>query len=85
MNTPTPMSSKLAEKVAQPYRSLRPFQTLECDPTTHVISIISETVVPSRTVEHFNDILAGRRTGDTSGLRRLADSQRINLIRQIKS
>jgi hypothetical protein len=63
---------------------LRPFQSLEYDPATNVISIITESLVPSRAIEQMNEVLAGRRSDEKLSVRRFADTYKIAFVRQLK-
>ncbi len=51
MNTLLQMSSSLVERIAQPPKSLRAYQSLEYDPTTTVISIVTESLAAHRMLD----------------------------------
>ena len=84
MQTSSQPSSKLSEVLAQVCIGLHPFQSLEYDPTNMVLSIITESLVPSRAVEQIAEILARRRADEKLSVRRFNDSFKIALVRQMK-
>lgn len=82
MNTLQPSSSKLAERDAQ--RNLRAYQSLEYDPSTTVVSIVTENLAPS----HINEALeeVARKRG-LKAMQRLQqeENQPLDLLRKYSS
>jgi len=76
--------ANLARKIAEVVVKLKPFQSLEYDPTTGVVSIITELLVPHEDVEQISEILARRRDDEKVAVKRYADNYKIALIRRLK-
>ena len=82
MNTLQPSSSKLVERDAQ--RNLRAYQSLEYDPSTTVVSIVTENLAPSRINEALEEV--ARKRGVKSMQRLQQDeNQPLDLLRKYSS
>jgi hypothetical protein len=74
------MSAKLAEVC----RNLKPLQSLEFDPASGTVIIVTELVVPSSDEDQIAEILL-HYSGNTKVLiRRLADTYKIALTRRLR-
>ncbi|MEZ4864488.1 MAG: hypothetical protein R3C14_24450 [Caldilineaceae bacterium] len=82
--TVTNKTSTLSEKIAQICLGLKPFQSLEYDPVTNTISIITECLVPSKAVDQISRIVTSRREDEKVSVRRYADKFKITFVRSIK-
>lgn len=84
MNTPQHLSSQLADRDAQTQRGLRAYQSLEYDPATTVLSIVTENLAPSRINEAMEEV-ARRRGGKSHRPESSDDSLPIDLLRRLHS
>lgn len=82
MNTPQHLSSQLADRDAQTQRGLRAYQSLEYDPATTVLSIVTENLAPSRINEAMEEV-ARRRGGKSHRSESSDDSLPIDLLRRL--
>jgi hypothetical protein len=77
-------AENLSRKIAEVVAKLKPFQSLEYDPESGVVSIVTELLVPGEDVSQISDILLRRREDEKISVKRYADNFKISLIRQIK-
>lgn len=85
MNTLLPTSSSLVERLAQSAKSLRSYRSLEYDPTTTVISIVTEKLVPHRMFDLANEVDFKLKKKPKKSARKAADRTRIEMLRRISS
>lgn len=78
--TATNHSKKIAEVAAK----LKPFQSLEYDPETGYVSIVSELLVPSEDADQITEILSRCDEDEKVTVKRYADSYKVTLIRRVK-
>jgi hypothetical protein len=74
----------LSRKIAEVVVKLKPFQSLEYDPATGVVLIITELLVPGEDVDQITEILARRREDEKVSVKRFADTYKVVLIRRLK-
>ncbi|MCB9157976.1 MAG: hypothetical protein H6645_12785 [Caldilineaceae bacterium] len=74
----------LADPLAQICAQLRPFQTLEYDPKTRVVSIVTEWLVPGSDTAQMTQLLARRGDDEKLTVRRFADNYKISLARRLR-
>jgi hypothetical protein len=74
----------LSRKIAQVCASLKPFQSLEYDPATGLVLIITELLVPGHDLNQLAEILTHRRADEKISVKRFADNYKIVLTRRIK-
>jgi hypothetical protein len=77
-------AENLSRKIVEVVAKLKPFQSLEYDPESGVVSIITELLVPGEDVGQISEILSRRREDEKISVKRYADNFKISLIRQIK-
>ncbi len=85
MNTLLQMSSSLVERIAQPPKSLRAYQSLEYDPTTTVISIVTESLAAHRMLDLKHEAESKAKKNAKKGLQKITDRTRIELLRRISA
>ncbi len=85
MNTQQHLSSKLAERDAQAQRSLRAYQSLEYDPTTTVLSIVTENLAPNRINEAMEEVARKRGLKTMQRLDQNEENLPIDLLRKFSS
>jgi hypothetical protein len=73
-----------ASKIAEVCANLKPFQSLEFDPASGVVTIVTELLVPSHDTDQVAEIVAKRRADEKILVNRYADTFKIALTRQIK-
>jgi hypothetical protein len=74
----------LSGKIAQACANLKPFQTIEYDPATNTVLIVTELLVPSPDVNQLVEILAHRRADEKVTIKRFAEHYKIALTRGLK-
>lgn len=85
MNTLLPISSSLVERIAQTSKSLRSFQSLEYDPTTTVISIVTESLAAHRLFDQKGETDFRKTKKSKKRVQRVADHSRIELLRRFSA
>ncbi|MEZ4706955.1 MAG: hypothetical protein R3A44_07115 [Caldilineaceae bacterium] len=74
----------LSDTLAQICAQLRPFQTLEYEPKTGIVSIVTEWLVPGGDTAQMMQLLARRRDDEKLTVRRFADNYKISLVRRLQ-
>ena len=74
----------LSRKIAEVVIKLKPFQSLEYDPETGFVAIVTELLVPGEEADQIAEILARCDEDEKVTVKRYADSYKITLIRRIK-
>jgi pyruvate-formate lyase-activating enzyme len=74
----------VARKIADVVTKLKPFQSLEYDPETGFVSIITELLVPGEDADEIAEILARCDEDEKVTVKRYADSYKVTLIRRVK-
>ncbi|MFN8440409.1 MAG: hypothetical protein U0175_06570 [Caldilineaceae bacterium] len=85
MNTPQHLSSQLADRDAQVQRGLRAYQSLEYDPATTVLSIVTENLAPSRINEALEEVARKRGGKSAQRMDQSDDNLPIDLLRRLPS
>lgn len=78
------LDARLARKIAAVCKMLKPFQSLDYDPHSGTISIITELLVPVDEAAQIADVLANRAPEEKIAVRRFADSYKVLLTKKIK-
>lgn len=76
--------ANLARKIAEVVIKLKPFQSLEYDPETGLVSIVTELLVPGDEVDKIAEILARCDEDEKVTVKRYADSYKVILSRHIQ-
>jgi hypothetical protein len=76
--------ASLSRKIAEVVVKLKPFQSLEYDPMTGVVLIITELLVPGEDIDQITEILARRREDEKVSVKRFADNYKVVLVRRLK-
>jgi hypothetical protein len=84
MSSTTESAAGLSRKIAEVVIKLKPYQSLEYDPETGFVSIITELLVPGEEVDQIAEILARCDEDEKVAVKRYADSFKVTLIRRIK-
>jgi hypothetical protein len=84
MSSTSESVATLSRKIAEVVTKLKPFQSLEYDPDTGFVAIVTELLVPGEEVDQIAEILAHCEEEERVTVKRYADSYKITLIRRIK-
>jgi hypothetical protein len=84
MDASSESAANLSRKIAEVISRLKPFQALEYDPATGVVSIITELLVPYDDIDQIADLLSRRRDDETVTVKRYAENFKISLVRRLK-
>ncbi|RIK35336.1 MAG: hypothetical protein DCC55_30590 [Chloroflexi bacterium] len=76
--------ANLPRKIAEVVIKLKPFQSLEYDPETGLVSIVTELLVPGDEVDKIAEILARCDEDEKVTVKRYADSYKVILSRHIQ-
>ena len=76
--------ANLSRKIAEVVVKLKPFQSLEYDPETGFVSIVTELLVPGEEADQIAEILAHCDEDEKVAVKRYADSYKVTLIRRVK-
>jgi hypothetical protein len=75
--------ANLAVKIAEVVAKLKPFQSLEYDPDTGSVAIVTELLVPGEDVGQISDILSRCDDEERVTVKRYADSYKVTLVRRV--
>lgn len=84
MSSPNVPASNQSKKIAEVVAKLKPFQSLEYDPESGFVLIVSELLVPAEDADQITDILARCEEDEKVTVKRYADSYKVTLIRRVK-
>jgi hypothetical protein len=84
MSSTSDANANLAQKIADVVVKLKPYQSLEYDPETGFVSIITELLVPSEEIDQIAEILTRGDDDEKVNVKRYADSYKVTLIRRVK-
>lgn len=76
--------TNLPRKIAEIAVRLKPFQSLEYDPETGQVSIVTELLVPGDEVDQIAEILARCEEDERVTVKRYADSYKVVLSRRVQ-
>ncbi|MFN8440373.1 MAG: hypothetical protein U0175_06390 [Caldilineaceae bacterium] len=74
----------VTNRITQVCVNLQPFQSVEYDPMTGIISIITEWLIPQNETHQLTEILAHRREGDKLSVRRFDQNYKVALVKSVQ-
>jgi hypothetical protein len=87
-NAPMPATTEqptnLPRKIAEVAVRLKPFQSLEYDPETGLVSIVTELLIPGDEADKIAEILARCEQDEKVTVKRYAESYKVVLSRHIQ-
>lgn len=74
----------LGNKLTEACKNLRPFQSLEFDPASASVTIVTETIVPRNDIAQLYDVLAQHGRSEKLSVRCYADIYKITTTKKIR-
>lgn len=74
----------VTKRITQVCVNLQPFQAVEYDPMTGIISIVTEWLIPQNEQNQLAEILAHRKEGDKLSVRRFDQNYKVSLVKSVQ-